>query len=373
MKRVITKSILISFALTLGTAVQAQERSLLTQTSDVKGYGKRDRVFLGSDQTISPSQLHEIYGARVDASLQYSSASTRFLNDEKATLTSPSATVRGFWSGDVIAVGLGANTTQGRLSSPKANDFEEQQSSLKLLPQIAFTLTNNFTIGLASDANWMSVRNNDDSILERDYNFYTRRESIGASFHTPKMEIGVVHATAAHAAKSIGSNAPQVSFGLLPAPTGAERELYAPAHTTVFARGNLTDQFSVHGSLSHVQYDDNMAGAKAVFDNYRTEDRVATQLQAVWWMPNRKTRYSFTGTFAGATYAPFGTEENTLGYRDANLWGASLDAIFAYAPHSYIGAAASLMQGERDQTTNGVRAVADEQRFKLATTLNVNL
>ncbi len=373
MKSIIMHSTCLAAALSLATSAFGQERSLLTQTSDVKGYGKRDRVFLGSDQTISPSQLHEIYGARVDAALQYSSASTRFLNDEKATMTSPSVTARGFWSGDVIAVGLGANSTQGRLSSPKANDFEEQQSSLKLLPQIAFTLTNNFTIGLASDVNWMSVRNNDDSILERDYNFYTRRESIGASFHTPKMEMGIVHATAAHAAKSIGSNAPSVGFGLLPAPTGAERELYAPAHTTIFARGNLTDQLSMHGSLSHVQYDDNMAGAKNVFDNYRTEDRVATQLQAVWWMPNRKTRYSVTGAFSGATYAPFGTEEAALGYRDANLWGGSVDAIFAWSPKTYIGAAASFMQGERDQITNGEVAIADEERFKLATTLNVNL
>lgn len=363
-------------AMTLSSAAiaQTESRSLFLKTAEDKGYGKRDRVFLGSDQNISPAQLHEIYGARLDAGLQFNNGTSRFANNEKAEFSAPSATVRGFWSGDIVAIGLGGNVSQMEVNSARASRFNEQQSSTKFLPQAAITLTPNFTFGAASDVNWMNLRQDNDTTTERGYGFYTRRESIGLSFHTPKLEIGVVHVTGSQASATSSAGEPVLSFGLLPVSTDdAERAVYAAPHNMIFARGNLTDHLSLHGSLAHTQYDDNMTGAKNEFDNYRIEDRLAAQFQAVWWLANRKTRFAVTSNFSGATYAPFGTEESSLGYRDANLYGGSADAIFSIGGRSYLGGSIGLMRGERDKVTNGERAVAREERVKLATTLNVNL
>ncbi len=61
------KSFFTVLAAVFAVSTVGHAQGVLTKTSDVKGYGKRDRVQFESDQTVMPSQLHEIYGARVEA------------------------------------------------------------------------------------------------------------------------------------------------------------------------------------------------------------------------------------------------------------------------------------------------------------------
>jgi len=357
----------------INSPAYAEERSLFFKSTETKGYGKRDRVLLGSEQSISPSQLHEVYGARVDAGVQTNTATARYPG-EKASSTSPSVTLRGFWSGDIIALGIGATGTESNLDSNNNVDFSEKQTSQKLLPAVALTVTPNLTLGASSDVNWIDIKQNSAGQSSQSYEGYTRRESLGVSFHTPKLEVGVAYATPSTA--SLGpknTNLEPVGFGLLSASPGAEREIYLPSHATIFARGNLTNHFSLQGAVSHVQYDNNVAGAKDSVSAYRIEDRLASQLQAVYWLSDYATRFAATGSYRGATFAPIGTEENGLGYRDANLYGLELDGAIALRKRTYLGLTFGYLRGERDQTTDGARFVAREERTKIASTININL
>ncbi|MCX6123483.1 MAG: hypothetical protein NTV34_01840 [Proteobacteria bacterium] len=370
--RIISLAVLSSLAVS-GIA-NAAERSLFLKSGDVKGYGKRDRVFFSSDQTVAPSQLHEIYGARVDAGFQYDSSRSRY-SEDKAKTTSPTAAVRGYWSGDALALGLGGSFSNASTSTGNAGDFSESVKSRKLLPAAALSITPNVTVGASTDVNWISINQKNNDVADQNFKSYMRRDSVGVSYHNPKLEVGVAYVTATEARMTADETVNSTTgFGLYQSAEAGARDIYLPAHGTVFARGNLTDQFSMQGTLSQVQYDANKDKAKAaIFEDYRSDDRLAGQLQGVYWMSDLATRLALTASYQGATFAPYGTVDNGLGYRDANLYGASVDGAIELRERTYLGLSVGYLRGERNQDVGEARAVAREDRAKIATTINVNI
>ena len=367
-----TAAALVAAAVSIPAAF-AEDRSLFLKTNSVKDYGKRDRVFLSSDQTVSPSQMHELYGTRVDAGIELDTATASYPG-ERAKSYAPTATARAFWGADIVSLGLGGSLAESKLNSNNISDFSENQTSRKLLPSLATTISPNITIGIASDANWILVDQKANNIEEQSFDTFVRREMIGISWHNPKMEFGFAYATPATAsASSNKSNTNAGEFGLLAPASPDRRDVYLAAHRTTCARGNLTDNFSLQGTITHVQYDDNVAAAKRTFADYRMEDRVASQLQGVYWANDRATRLAATASYKGATYAAFGTEDTGLGYRDVNLYGATVDGAVALQKRTYLGLSLGYLRGERDQAIDGNNVSATEVRTKIATTLNINL
>lgn len=374
--RIISTAAFVS-ALALATGAFAADRSLILKTSDTKGYGKRDRVFFGSEQTISPSQLHELYGARVDAGFQFDSSNAKYPG-ESAQTNAPTAAVRGYWGGDILSFGLGGGYTNSVTATDNASDFNETVRSRKVLPSAAITVTPNITLGASSDVNWIDIKQQNNGTDDQVFTGYLHRESVGLSFHYPKLEVGVAYVTPVTSVMG-AEDAPAANatygFGLYSQESANERSIYLPAHGTIFARGNLTDHFSMQAAVSQVQLDRNVESVNPIFDRYRQDDHTAAQVQAVYWMSDLATRVALTGIYRGATYAPYGTEETGLGYRSVNLYGGSLDGAVELKERTYLGLSVGYLRGERNQDLDddSARVSARETRAKIATTLNMNI
>jgi hypothetical protein len=366
----------VCLGLVAGMATPALSIDLITKSRSVKGYGKRDRDFPVSSETVSPSQIHEIYGTRIDAGADFTSARTK-INGDTATASSSNVNARGVVGGDVLALGLAAgyNSISAKTRNTESG-IRENFADKKLVPSIAATLNDNVTLGVSSEMSWIGIRQTaTGQDLNQSLNGYTRREAIGLSYHTPKMEFGLMHTTLTNSRATTNETAADgLALGLTTS-TGKEtnvndRDLYTPAANTIFARGNLTSNWSVQGTLSHTEYDANVEGAKTTFEKYRTSDRLAGQAQLVYWLDDEATRFSATAQYLGATYAPYGTAENALGYREANLYGGSVDAIFDVSNQLYLGLRVSHIRGERDQdVADAARIAAREDRTTFGTTL----
>ena len=379
-----TRKLLVGTLLVLSSGAalaQAQEetttdRNLLTKSGEYKGYAKRDRVFVGPmSQTISPAQLHEIYGLRADAAADYSRTNIRTPKNEagftnKTKIDSPSVSARGFVGGDILVLGLGGSYGQSINDANSTSD--ETIRFRKLTPMAALSFTPNVTLGAGSEIVWA------DSKVEQeagaaDYNFYYHRESLGLSFHTPKMEIGIQGATyAQNTAVNRGDAIAQPSpFSFAALPTDDSRDIYLAPLATAWARGNLTDSFSMLGSVSHSQYRAKEEGAIALFNKYKREDRSAAKLQGIFWFQDR-SRIIGTVFHQGAAVAPYGTEETGLGYHLANTQGGSLDLVKRFQPRAYAGLMLGYQQGERDELVKEERWAAKEQRLRAGTSVSVN-
>jgi hypothetical protein len=372
MNRPIVSKVLAVLASVAFLATSSLGAELITKSRAVKGYGKRDRVFPVSSQTVSPSQLHEVYGPRVDAGLDITRADSK-INNVKASTTAPTATVRGVVAGDILALGLAASRgeSSGRENTEIAT--KERVIGKKVVPSVAATIADHVTIGASSELNWMELRQNSDYARERTYDGFARREAIGLSVHTSKMEVGMMHATLSRNrihTDNFEAGGAQQAFLLTSISDDTMREIYVPASNTVFARGNLTPNWSVQGAVSHTEYDSNAQGAKETFNDYNRADRLSGQLQAIYWLNDEATRFAATANYRGATYAPFGSEENGLGYRHANLYGGSIDAIVDIGSQSYVGVRLSHLRGERDQQLTGFRLAAREARTNIGTTVS---
>ncbi|MCX6118254.1 MAG: hypothetical protein NT027_11985 [Proteobacteria bacterium] len=354
-------------------ASQSMALDVITKSRAVKGYGKRDRVFPVSSETVSPSQIHEVYGTRVDAGLDVTSSKSTINNDE-VTATAPSISARGVMGGDILALGIAAGRSEIAGKADIDVEAKERMIANKFSPTAAITIADHVTLGASSELSWLEIRQNANGASEKTLNGYTRREAIGASFHASKWEIGLMHSTAAVSrATSDEEDNNGLTFGLasFTKSTSDARDLYIPASNTFFARGNMTPNWSLQGTVSHANYDKNVDGSKEALNDYRRADQIASQLQAVYWLDNEATRFAATASYRGAAHAPYGSDENTLGYRDANLYGGALDAVFEVTPMTYVGVRLSHLRGERDQDlADYVRLAAREERTTLGTTFS---
>ena len=93
-----------------------RDRNFLTRSSDVKGYGKRDRLLPNSTMAQLPSQLHEVYGPRLEVGVDYSAKTVKNPTGEdrvRSTIQGPSVVGRVATSGDILAVSLGGQYGPG--------------------------------------------------------------------------------------------------------------------------------------------------------------------------------------------------------------------------------------------------------------------
>jgi len=364
----------------------AQDRSFLLKGRQEKGYGKRDRVFPNFSKTIAPSQLHEIYGVRAEAGVDYTQTYSKLRgnlrldprNNETVTTNAPGFQASAYAGGDIFVFGVGGAYYE---SNQRAKEFDssEKLQNTKVLPQAALSLNDYVTLGLSSDVNWAkaSAKRND---VEGINSFYYHRETASLSYHDPRFEAGFAYTprvadTGRFDTKGNASGA--TSFTLAGRGEreegGADRAIYAPAVGTLYVRGNLTDNFSMLASASHAQYDANRAeSSKGIFDNYRANDRYAGKLQASWWFNDQASSISATGQYLGAAVAPVGLDENAFGYRFANLYGGSVDGVAEVGNRTYVGLMVGHLRGERDQTTDGFRFAGKEEKTRIGTTFATN-
>ncbi len=345
-------------------------QGVLSKTSDVKGYGKRDRVQFESDQTIMPSQLHEIYGTRIEAGASVRSSLIKNTDDTK-TVNAPIGLINAYIGGDDLVLGVGASHQESK-SNAFDNSFREFQKTQKGIVQAAFTFSDNLTLGAESVGDWVDFSQNSEGVSDRKFNTFFHRETVSFSYHDPRKEFGLAYTTGvAETLGTDGNSNVATGFGLT-LPESAERSVYAPSHYTAFARGNFTNNWSGLASVSHVQYDENVEEASAAFANYNREDRLAGSAQAVYWLDSRRSSVSLTGLYEGATYVPADLETDAYGYKLANRYGANLTAIASIGGRKYVGVMAGYLRGERDETLNTVQYKSSEEQTKLATSLSLS-
>lgn len=360
------KFLIVSTVIALSSTASALE---MKNSSDIKGYGKRDRVQFESDQTIMPSQLHEVIGFRTEAGASYRSTVIRSNGDDKA-LTAPTGLVRAYYGGEHFVLGAGFSHAEST-SDAEGKQFEEFQKTQKAVGQLAYTFGRNVTIGGESVSNWVDFSQNENNIKDREYNAFFRRETFSVSYHDPRKEFGLAYTTAYSRNMDNDSLvATPIGFGLALPAERANRRIYAPAHYTAFARGNFSDNWSGLASISHVQYDENLEEASAAFSEYRRDDRLAGKLQGIYWLDSRRSSVSLTGVYEGGTYVDANLDTDAYGYKLANRYGGSLTAIGSVGGRKYVGVMVGHMRGERngdnDASTNSV-----EQENKIATSFSL--
>jgi len=355
----------------LMTSLAAQGQNILSKTTEDKGYGKRDRVVYEGEQTVMPSQLHEVYGVRLETAATYQ-ISVIDQNDSTKEVAHPTAIVRGFLGGRNLVVGFGAGHSESK-AADEDNDFREFQKTEKLNAVVAYTVKDHFTLAAESTGNWASFSQNNDTLKDRNYYGFSHRETAAVSYHDERKEFGVSYTN--HIAQSLtprnGSATASAGFGLARPAADVDRAIYAPAYYTAFARGNFSNNWSGMASIAHVQYDENLDLGSDAFDNYDRRDRLASKVQGVYWMNNRKSNISLTGVYEGGTYAPENMESDAYGYKLANLYGANLNTVSAIADNAYLGIMAGYQSGERDDTVDGVVYKASETRTRIGTSLSV--
>jgi hypothetical protein len=355
-----------------GSSGVAEELGILSAERDYKGYPKRHRLSLGNTYSLSPSQLHEVYGTRLDTAFDGSSSAVR-VQGLKADVQSQTITARGLIGGDILTIGFGGQVRSYQASATNSTD-EESHQFFKLTPQLAATIEDQVTIGIESDFAWMNaVEESGIRNIESSAGFL--RPTAGISFHTPKLEFGLA-ATAPATSRMRREeliHPESQSFGLVgKEPDFRNREVYMAAHQAVFARGNLTDHWSLVGNLTHVQLDANQTNILPVLETYRLEDRMAASFQATYWTQHR-SRLSMGINYRGATYSPAGYEEAGLGMRLANTYGGSIEGVWRATDDVYVGMAVASMRGERAQTFNGDRYVGREESLRMVGNLSIEL
>jgi hypothetical protein len=127
-------------------------------------------------------------------------------------------------------------------------------------------------------------------------------------------------------------------------------------------------------SVSLARYDGNVTGAVKLFDDYKTEDRLAAKLLGTYWTSQR-SRVSLAAEYKGAATSAVGSEEAGLGYRLANLYGGTVEGILSVNRKTYLGLNASYMRGERDdvESRSLVRYSAREESSKVSGFVTVKL
>ncbi len=366
---------ILSVCMVIGaTAVQAQTASekLYPENTTVRDYAKRDRLLIGGLEYVSPSQLHENAGmrARLEAEVQNSELRKQ---GTQSKLNTPSVNAGVAYGWQSLTLGLQANYLSAENNGSEALAPTEKFESKKFIPELAYTFGANFTAGIGVEYTRLDLSEKVD--VSNDFNFSYNRPIAGIAYHNPKLEIGLSY-TGEVQANDQGTNTNGRALGLTLAqsPSIDERDVYLPAMGTLYARGNLTDNFSLMSSVSMARYDGNVDGAVRLFDNYEYKDRLAAKLIGTYWTTAR-SRVSIAAEYKGAATTAVGSEESGLGYRLANLYGGTVEGILSIDRTTYLGLNASYMRGERNdlEPITGVQYAGREQSTKFAGSVTVKL
>lgn len=338
----------LSFCMVVGaTALQAQTESerIYPLNTTVRDYAKRDRLLIGGLEEVSPSQLHENLGlrARVEAQLQNSDMRNQGIRSD---LSTPIGNIGIAYGWQDLTLGVRGSylsaTNEGRGDVQIEEDFQ----ATKFMPEVAYTFGKYFTAGLGVEFTDLEV---DEKVIEtKDFRYSYNRAIIGLAYHMPSYEVGVAYTSEVQENQVISTDR-EGTLALASSAGPNERAIYLPAMGTVYARGNLTDSFSLMSSVSLARYDANVKGAVPLFEEYDNQDRLAARMVGTFWTENR-SHIALAAEYKGAATTAVGEEEAGLGYRLANLYGGSLEGVFAIDRMTYIGANASYLRGERSDT-----------------------
>ncbi|MBC7530065.1 MAG: hypothetical protein H7318_00705 [Oligoflexus sp.] len=375
---------LVSLFIVLGaTSAQAAESDLYPVNTTVRDYAKRDRLLIGGLDYVSPSQLHENAGlrARLEGETQVSQLRKNGVGSDLQDPSINAAVVYG-WQDLTFGVNGGYSDAQNR--STDVNDNKEHYKVQRVNPEIAYTFGQYFTIGGGAEMSTLRVK--ETYANENNFRFDYTRAIAGLSYHEPAFEIGLAYTSEVQANDTLVAGAvrpaltgaiaaPSLSLTALPRVDSInERAVYLPSTGTIFARGNLTDNFSLASSVSMARYDGNVQGAVHLFEQYKSSDRLAAKVVATYWTDAR-SRISAAAEFKGGASTEIGAEESGLGYRLANLYGGSLEGILAINRTAYLGLNYSLMRGERNDTVteDNTRYTARETSQKYTGSVTVKL
>jgi hypothetical protein len=360
------------FALVLSSTAYSEELGLLTKERQFKGYPKRHRQHLLGSYELTPSQLHEVYGSRMDVSVE-GGASNTHIAGRNLTSSQQSVTARGSVGGDILTLALAAQTRSFMISRDKSNDRESIQS-FRMSPEIAATFEDQFTAGATIDLDYLQIAEFYGGTSAEARGGYAR-PTASFSYHTPKLEVGFavtgMALTQMKRTREIGEEELALAF-IGQRSEESIREAYLPAHQTIFARGNLTDNWSVLGSFSHVQLDSTHESVPVVFRKYRPEDRTAANMQVSYWTSDR-SRVSANAFYQGATFAPTGTEQSGLNLRLANVIGANIEGNLRLKKQVYVGALVGTSQGQRNQYVYEQSFRAKERHNRFLGSLSIEL
>jgi hypothetical protein len=360
--------------LLLLSSVPAFAQGPMFKTAEGGKVDSSGMIQLGTEQPLVPSQLHGISTPRIAAGAVYQIKNIDTGSDVK-TLAQPTAMLTGSTGFENFVFGIGASHTESKADAG-ANNFREFDNTDKAMVQAAYTIAENFTVGVGSSGSWLNFKQNSTEVNERKFSSYFHKETGSLSFQVPSFEVGLAYTTGI--SLSMGKKSGEISsadagFSLVNPVEETTRSIYDPAYYTAFARSDFAPAWSGIAAISHVQYDKNVREGSDVFDSYDRRDRLAGNLQAIYWLNNRKSNIALSGNHAGATFSPESLATEVYGYKLANLYGGSIGMVTAVAEKTYLGITAGYERGERDDTINSVRYRATERKTSVAGSLNVTM
>lgn len=338
---------------------------LFRKRTTFRGYYKRDRFFVFGSKISSLAQMHEIDGWRLGGGLQTRRDNTRF-NGEGLTYRSETLVVDGAYGFDRGAIGVVAANVDGDYEHPAMRTYEQLDLNY-FMPRAAFFIDKNHTVSIGVESgNLTSIF--EDVTYYKEGQYYLMRTSVGAAFHTPKMEMGLAYQSEIGDEINVDSGrSNQLSIAKT---RNDARYIYAPAMLSTYVRGNLTDALSLHGRLGYSFYDSSAPGALKIFADGK--DRISAKLAATFWTITR-SRISLAAEYRGGATARDGVEELGVGNRIANLYGAALAGIYSIDKLTYVGLVARYLRGERDQTAEGQRYSSRESQRTFSLSLGAKI
>ncbi len=343
---------------------EEEELGILSRTRPSKGYFKRDRALIGGRKTISPTQLHEVYELRLEGDFEYL-RSTSKSPSRNSTLVAPTFNANAVYGGDQMTLGFGVGYTQA--SNESNIELYDEYNSFRALPQLAYTFQDHFTLGVGATLGQLRVSRLNNNEEAGEFDMFWSRPALAFAFHTPKMELGVKYEHEVLRSDFAQSREAEGGLTLAPVDTSKNRlDLYIPAQTTAYARGNVLPEISLMGRLGYARYDGNVKGAIELFEDYDTSDRLLADLQVTYWTIER-SRLSVSADYVGAATAESGLNQSGQSYRIANLYGTTLSGAISWSKESYLGAQLSFLRGELDETKRDVDYNFNEQQTKFIT------
>lgn len=335
---------LIVPGLLLSTHLSYAQELTLPENTTFRDYPKRDRLLIGGVKAIAPSQLHESVGLRVKISEEYQ-RTVREIEGDDITINTPQTSADLSYGWNNLTIGLGLKYADSEIDSSGETGFKEDFINRELLTQIAYTFGENITVGAALDHNWLDVKESGDTSNKFEYQYNRIIGSI--SYHTPKLEFGISHSGAVQESSQLDEGTRVATLSLAANSNVDRRDIYLPAMTTVFGRGNFTDNFSMLSSISYANYDDNVRGSVFAFEDADTADLLAAKITGVYWTTAR-SHVSLAAEYKGGATVNNFDDETLLGYRLGNTLGATLEGVYSIDRKIYLGGLISYLQGETD-------------------------
>ncbi len=337
------------------------------------GYGKRPRAELGSAGFVSPSQLHEVYGTHVGAQAQMQNAK---LDDRNGfDLSSFQVDARALYGAAAYTLGLGLGYQEQDISNNSDDQINRRVMSMG--PQGSYSINRNWTAGLSGNMNLETIAVHTVSNIkgisladlskagdqDADLSYWTLSPAV--SYHDAAKEFGLMYTSSAKASADLSRSEDQTS-------------VYSAPVTTIFARGNLTDAFSLFGNMSYAsferatEYNKNLVWQDvSVYDRYALEDRVGAKIGAAFWTSAR-SRFTLAGTYTGGALPSAAGIRDSIGYYSAsNRYGLEGAANVRIKADASLAATIDLSRGERRETVSGKKISQSDQRLRLGTAFNV--